>query len=80
MMSAKQIATAAILSGFLIACAPQKRGCGTENYRHKFTVEKIVPVKPGDTLVALRNKWGDKLVFRYECLPDSIAVGKSVIL
>lgn len=43
----KQKILAAVVAAFLIASCRPQYGCGTENYRHRFTVEVVREVKPG---------------------------------
>lgn len=62
----------------ITGCATRKDGCGTENYKRPFTVQAIKRTPGSD------NGWTVVLspyrLLRYMKVPDSIVIGKTVML
>jgi hypothetical protein len=63
----------------LASCGTRKDGCGTENYKRPFRVMKITNEQGTKAVVHLRRYHETKTIL-FECLPDSIEVGKYVQL
>jgi hypothetical protein len=63
----------------LSSCGVRKDGCGTENYKRPFRVMRITDQQGGRAIVHLRRYQQTKTIL-FECLPDSIEVGKYLML
>jgi len=74
-----------LLALWLISCRSQRDGCGTENYKHKFRVEKVYTNPEGLWIVKLKKVKALEPTYvkvgPFKCLPDSLnKIGNEVSL